>query len=48
MTKEDCEKRQGKLITVNINDKDSYDTAFVLNGGSMASIVAEEVCKNNT
>lgn len=45
VTKKDCIKQQGKLTTINIDEKDSYDNIFVFGGGSLGSIISEYICK---
>lgn len=44
VTKNDCKKQQGKLTTINIDGKDSYDNNFVFGSGSLGSIISESIC----
>lgn len=44
VTKNDCAKQQGKLTTINIDGKDSYDNNFVFGSGSLGSIISESIC----
>lgn len=46
VTKSDCAKQQGKLITINIDGKNVYDNIFVFGSGSIASIVSEVICNH--
>ncbi|MFM8866582.1 MAG: hypothetical protein ACKOFG_17145 [Limnohabitans sp.] len=41
---DDCNKGNGKLVTTNMSGDFQFDNDFVLNGGSVASSLADALC----
>lgn len=39
-----CEQGFGKLVTTDLNGRAKYDNDFILNGGNIASTIAEMLC----
>ena len=43
---DDCKKRQGNIVTLDISGEFQYETHFVYGGGNVASGMAEFICES--